>query len=101
MLGIITPYKRQCHHIKSLVRTYKLDNIEVGTVDSFQGREKDIIFISTVRANDKNQIGFLSHRQRLNVLLTRAKYALYIFCHKDTLKSNKDWRECIDDANTR
>jgi len=58
----------------------------VGTVDSFQGREKDIVLLSSVRANDDGKIGFLQNRQRLNVSITRSKYALYIFCHINSLK---------------
>lgn len=77
--------------------------IDVGTVDGFQGREKDIIVFSSVRASNKSKedcekssgIGFVSHRQRLNVALTRAKYSMYIVGNIRALSSNQDWLECI------
>ena len=53
-------------------------NIEIASVDAFQGREKDIIIISCVRSNEHQGIGFLADPRRLNVALTRAKYAVII-----------------------
>ena len=44
---------------------------------------------------------FVANKQRLNVALTRAKYALYIFCNQKTLRSNKDWENCFKDAQKR
>lgn len=51
-------------------------DIEIASIDSFQGREKDIILISMVRSSENLGIGFLRDERRLNVALTRAKYGL-------------------------
>jgi senataxin len=99
-IGVIAPYQCQVLYIRELTQKSKLDRIDVGTVDGFQGREKDIILLSCVRAKNpkSDTIGFLSNRQRLNVSLTRAKYALYIICHKNSFKKDANWNECIQNA---
>jgi helicase MOV-10 len=59
-IGMISPYKRQCQRLQQRCRDYGWHDIEVGTVESFQGREKDVVFISTVRSNT-NCVGFLNN----------------------------------------
>jgi superfamily I DNA and/or RNA helicase len=67
----------------------QLANIEIKTVDGFEGRQKDIIIFSTVRNNTGGHIGFLGDRRRLNVGLTRAKRGLFIVGSLNTLKAGK------------
>ena len=70
--------------------------VEVNTVDSFQGREKDIIIISWVRAGGEwSTIGFLSDYRRMNVALTRAKHHLFVIGNSKTLNQNKNWNKFI------
>ncbi len=71
-IGIITPYVAQVRKLKE-----KIKGIEINTVDSFQGREKDVIIFSVTGTN-KNSISFASHPNRLNVALTRARCRLIV-----------------------
>ncbi|SBT79122.1 regulator of nonsense transcripts 1, putative [Plasmodium malariae] len=81
-IGVITPYEGQRAYITSLLQKnlpfQHASDIEVASVDAFQGREKDFILLSCVRSNKKLGIGFLNDPRRLNVALTRAKYGLII-----------------------
>ena len=88
-IGIISPYADQVKIIQENTP------VEVKTVDGFQGREKEIIIISTVRSNENGNIGFLKDLRRLNVAITRAKRKLIIIGNKDTLKINSTYSRLI------
>ena len=89
-IGIISPYADQVKIIDNNTP------VEVKTVDGFQGREKEIIIISTVRSNDDGNIGFLKDLRRLNVAITRAKRKLIIIGNKETLKNSPTYARLID-----
>ena len=91
-IGIISPYADQVKIIQD--RT----PVEVKTVDGFQGREKEIIIISTVRSNEDGNIGFLKDLRRLNVAITRAKRKLIIIGNINTLKANPTYLRLIEFA---
>ncbi|ORX59011.1 P-loop containing nucleoside triphosphate hydrolase protein [Hesseltinella vesiculosa] len=87
-IGIITPYAAQVSRLIRDIRP-RWPAIEIGTVDGFQGREKEAILISLVRSNDDGQVGFLQEKRRLNVAMTRARRHLCVICDSETLAGNK------------
>lgn len=78
----------------------QLANVEIKTVDGFEGREKAVIIFSTVRNNPGGHIGFLADRRRLNVGLTRAKRALFVVGSMTTLKIGKMGQGTTSDGQT-
>jgi senataxin len=98
-VGIIAPYKSQWKLLQRLFSESfgsSMGGVEISTVDGFQGREKDIVIFSCVRANNYGGIGFLKEWQRLNVAITRAKYALWIVGHAKTLSCDSEWRQLVN-----
>ncbi|MFM9908420.1 MAG: AAA domain-containing protein [Chitinophagaceae bacterium] len=89
-IGIISPYKRQVDLLKEqwihspALHSYG-EKISVNTIDSFQGQERDIIYISMTRSNADNKIGFLSETRRMNVAMTRARKKLVVIGDSATL----------------
>jgi len=92
-IGIISPYNDQVDLLKS-----RLDekDLEVKTVDGFQGREKEVIIISFVRSNPGNQLGFLTDERRLNVSLTRARRKLIMVGDSNTLSSHETYNNLLE-----
>ncbi len=89
-IGIICPYAHQVTVIRSAIlldEMWKPYDVEVNSIDGFQGQEKDVIYISLVRSNDRGEVGFLKDYRRLNVALTRAKFKLVIIGDMSTLAS--------------
>ncbi|CAD7939341.1 unnamed protein product [Amoebophrya sp. A25] len=90
-IGILTPYLAQKQEIEDLLRrdrSLSRLNIEVDTIDGFQGMEKDLILFSATRSNPHGSVGFLADPRRMNVMLTRAKKSLVIFADGTTLEKS-------------
>lgn len=84
-IGVIAPYIRQVCQIRNKLNAQGRDDIQVGTTEAFQGGERRIIIISTVRAQSdlllydkKYDLGFVKHERRFNVAITRAQAKLII-----------------------
>ncbi|XP_060187254.1 uncharacterized protein LOC132616693 isoform X2 [Lycium barbarum] len=105
-IGVISPYAAQVLAIQDRLGQ-KYNNhahfeVNVKTVDRFQGGENDIVIISTVRSNRDGSIGFLSSLHWTNVALTRARHCLWILGNEQMmLDSNTIWEALVLDAKDR
>jgi hypothetical protein len=94
--GVIVPYKKQAEHIRRELRRRQSGLSEdeltgrVATVDSFQGKEMDVIIFGFTRSNADGRIGFLTELRRLNVSLTRARRQLVLVGDSLTLTETDD-----------
>ncbi|KAI0670379.1 P-loop containing nucleoside triphosphate hydrolase protein [Trametes maxima] len=85
-IAVITPYQAQVTLLTSTLRPIYGPDLEIGTVDGMQGREKEAVIISLVRSNDKREVGFLKDKRRLNVAMTRARRHLCIVGDSSTVQ---------------
>lgn len=84
-IGVITPYSLQVKDLRLLCEhQFENRSIKIGSVEEFQGQERNIIIISTVRSKSKNMLndekyglGFIKNSRRLNVAISRARYAFF------------------------
>ncbi|XP_075978905.1 putative helicase senataxin [Anticarsia gemmatalis] len=100
-LAVITPYNAHKELIKKLIKTLHSQGdsqVEVNTVDSFQGQERDVVVVSLARSQG---VGFLTDAGRMNVLLTRARHALLICLNPHALLKHPQWRTLVEDAQNR
>ncbi len=86
-IAVITPYNAQVAKLRLLLER-RYDRLEVGSVDGFQGREKEAVIISTVRSNPRGQVGFLADERRMNVAVTRARRHVAIIGDSATIASD-------------
>jgi superfamily I DNA and/or RNA helicase len=84
-LAIIAAYSAQARKLRELLREERAAGLEIGTVDGFQGREKEAVIVDLVRSNDRGEIGFLANTRRMNVALTRARRFLLVVADSATL----------------
>src|SRR6478736_5065640 len=84
-LAIIAAYSAQARRLRDLLKVERAAGVEVGTVDGFQGREKEAVIVDLVRSNDVGEIGFLANTRRMNVALTRARRFLLVVADSATL----------------
>ncbi|ETI20183.1 hypothetical protein G647_08217 [Cladophialophora carrionii CBS 160.54] len=99
-IAVVTPYNAQLALLSSLLKeTYP--NIELGSVDGFQGREKEAVVVSLVRSNAEKEVGFLGEKRRLNVAMTRPKRHLCVIGDSETVSRGspflKRWMKFLED----
>jgi ATP-dependent RNA/DNA helicase IGHMBP2 len=102
-IGVIAPYRAQINYLKDAVEENDELNglmlhrqLSVGTVDSFQGQERDIIAISLTRSNQQGEIGFLSDIRRMNVGMTRARKKLLLVGDSSTLGAHPFYKAFLE-----
>lgn len=105
-IGILSPYREQVTHLEALFRddadlSVLLDRksadspyplLTINTIDGFQGQERDLVYVSLVRSNAKNEIGFLSDYRRMNVAMTRARMLLVVIGDSATIGNNSFYK---------
>lgn len=104
-VAVITPYNAQVALLAAALKEKDgCEGVEVGSVDGFQGREKEAVVLSLVRSNSEGEVGFLGEKRRLNVAMTRPKRQLCVVGDSETVGKGstflKEWmrhlEECAD-----
>ena len=100
-IGIVTPYRAQSLYLREIIEQDDrlqpyAKQLQVNTIDSFQGQEKDVIYISLARSNTKQEIGFLADTRRMNVAMTRARKKLIVIGDSGTIGHHKFYGAFLD-----
>jgi superfamily I DNA and/or RNA helicase len=95
--AIISPYKAQVNKLMEWLGEFPFpkDRLAINTIDGFQGQERDIVYISLVRSNGRNEIGFLKDYRRMNVAMTRARRKLVVVGDSATLAKDPFYAKMI------
>ena len=113
-LGVITPYRRQIEKLNLLFESCGIPKCKISTMEEFQGDEREVIIISTVRTRAKKlefdkkfQLGFLFNPKRFNVAISRAKWLCIVIGDPDILRGDLYWSRymkvavCFEDDGSR
>ncbi len=92
-IAIIAPYAAQ---VRLLRERLDIRDLEIDTVDGFQGREKEAVILTMVRSNERGEIGFLSDTRRTNVAITRARRKLIVIGDSSTLGTHKFYASMLE-----
>ncbi|XP_030827959.1 putative helicase MOV-10 isoform X2 [Strongylocentrotus purpuratus] len=103
-IGVISPYRKQVQKLRRVLEKRRYSNIKVGSVEEFQGQERTVIIISTVRSTKAEYIemdidfklGFLKNPKRFNVAVTRAKALLIIVGNPFMLSKDEHWNPMLE-----
>ncbi|XP_007943110.1 DNA-binding protein SMUBP-2 [Orycteropus afer afer] len=86
-IAVITPYNLQVELLRQSL-AHRYPELEVRSVDGFQGREKEAVILSFVRSNRKGEVGFLAEDRRINVAVTRARRHVAVVCDSHTVTNH-------------
>ncbi|XP_068116839.1 DNA-binding protein SMUBP-2 [Hyperolius riggenbachi] len=93
-IAVIAPYNLQVDLLRQCLRS-KYPDLEIKSVDGFQGREKEAIILSFVRSNTKGEVGFLAEERRINVAITRARRHVAVICDSHTVGNKKFIKDLV------
>ncbi|KAL6711436.1 hypothetical protein ACN47E_004370 [Coniothyrium glycines] len=104
-IAVVTPYNAQLAVLAGMVKE-AFPGLELGSVDGFQGREKEAVVFSMVRSNAEHEVGFLGEKRRLNVAMTRPKRHLCVIGDSETISKGSrflaSWMDFLEaDADLR
>ncbi|KAM7269280.1 hypothetical protein ACFE04_024777 [Oxalis oulophora] len=101
-IGVIAPYRQQVVKIENILKIQGTQKVKVGSVEQFQGQEREVIIVSTVRStmnsnklNKIHSLGFLSNPRRFNVAITRAKSLLIIVGNPHVICQDPYWNKLL------
>ncbi|XP_026118827.1 DNA-binding protein SMUBP-2 [Carassius auratus] len=94
-IAIIAPYNLQVDLLRQKL-SHKYAELEIKSVDGFQGREKEAVVLSLVRSNRKGEVGFLAEDRRINVAVTRARRQLVVVCDSQTVRKHDFLKTLVD-----
>ena len=101
-IGVITPYNKQVQRMRDRLVKANLSAVKVGSTELFQGQERRVIIITTVRSSEdyvgfdvRHQLGFLDNPKRFNVAITRAQSLLVVVGNPLVLMLDPHWRALI------
>ncbi len=100
--AVLTPYNGQLDLLRKAMDERDAERVTpagwltLSTVDGFQGREADVVILSTVRSNDDGKLGFVRDPRRMNVAITRAKRGLVVIGNARTLAADPLWAAWLD-----
>lgn len=99
-VGIISPYQEQVRVIRSEIESDGMEVPKIGSVEEFQGQERMIILISTVRSKVRGEdkqfgLGFVNHPKRINVALSRARALLVVFGNPLVIGEDPNWKQIV------
>ncbi|XP_068963279.1 DNA-binding protein SMUBP-2-like, partial [Petaurus breviceps papuanus] len=94
-VAVIAPYNLQVDLLRQQLSP-KYPQLEIKSVDGFQGREKEAVILSFVRSNRKGEVGFLAEDRRINVAVTRARRHVTIVCDSRTISNDAFLKKLVD-----
>ncbi|VFV44615.1 low quality protein: dna-binding [Lynx pardinus] len=94
-VAVITPYNLQVDLLRQSL-AHRHPELEIKSVDGFQGREKEAVVLSFVRSNRKGEVGFLAEDRRINVAVTRARRHVAVVCDSRTVNNHAFLKTLVD-----